>query len=114
MKVEKNARQTFGAGNVIGIGNAVVVRVNGIDIILNTTRRQVYGVDCLTNVGIDPTQKRILVVKSSQHFYASFAPIAAEVLYCVAPGTLTMNVQDIPYQHIDKNKWPLVENPFTD
>jgi microcystin degradation protein MlrC len=112
MKVKKNATQTFGAGNVIGIGDAVVVRVNGIDIILNTTRRQVYGVDCLTNVGIDPMQKRILVVKSSQHFYASFAPIASEVLYCVAPGTLTMNVGDIPYQRIDKNKWPLVENPF--
>jgi len=112
MKVEKNATQTFGEGNVIGIGDAVVVRANGIDIILNTTRRQIYGVDCLTNVGIDPTQKRIIVVKSSQHFYASFAPIAAEVLYCVAPGALTMNIKDIPHRRIDKNKWPLVEDPF--
>jgi len=112
MKVEKNATQTFGEGNVIGIGDAVVVRANGIDIILNTTRRQIYGVDCLTNVGIDPTQKRIIVVKSFQHFYASFAPIAAEVLYCVAPGALTMNIKDIPHRRIDKNKWPLVEDPF--
>ena len=114
IKVEENATQTFGAGNVIGIGNAVVVQVNDIDIILNTTRRQVYGVDCLTNLGIDPMQKRILIVKSSQHFYASFAPLAADVLYCVAPGTLAMNVKDIPYRRIDKNKWPLVKNPFTD
>jgi microcystin degradation protein MlrC len=112
MRVEKNATQTFGQDTVIGIGDAVVVRANGIDIILNTTRRQVYGVDCLTNVGIDPTQKRIIVVKSSQHFYASFAPIAAEVLYCVAPGALTMNIEDIPYRRINKNKWPLVEDPF--
>ena len=112
IKVEKDATQTFGDGNVIGIGNAAVVRANGIDIILNTTRRQVYGVDWFTNMGIDPAQKRILVVKSSQHFYASFAPIAVQVLYCVAPGTLMMDIKAIPYQHIDKNKWPLVENPF--
>jgi microcystin degradation protein MlrC len=112
MKIERNATQMYGEDNVIGIGDAVVVRVDGIDIILNTKRRQIYGVDCLTNMGIDPTQKRILVVKSSQHFYASFAPIAAEVLYCAAPGTLIMNIKDIPYQRIDMNKWPLVENPF--
>jgi microcystin degradation protein MlrC len=114
MRVKKNATQTFGKDAVIGIGDAVVVRTNGIDIILNTTRRQIYGVDCLTNMGIDPTQKRIIVVKSSQHFYASFAPIAAEVLYCAAPGTLVMNTKDIPYQRIDRNKWPLVESPFAD
>jgi microcystin degradation protein MlrC len=114
IKVERKATQTFGEGNVIGIGDAVVVRVNGIDIILNTTRRQVYGVDCLTNMGIDPVEKHILVVKSSQHFYASFAPIAAEVLYCAAPGTLMMNIEDISYQNIERNKWPLVGNPFVD
>lgn len=112
IKVKENATQTFGKNVVITIGDAVVIRVDGIDIILNTTRRQIYGVDCLTNLGIDPAQKHIIVVKSSQHFYASFAPIAAEVLYCVAPGALVMNTRDIPYQRIDKNKWPLVEDPF--
>ena len=112
MRVEENATQTFGESTVVGIGDAVVVRANGIDIILNTTRRQIYGVDCLTNLGIDPTQTRIIVVKSSQHFYASFAPIAAEVLYCVAPGTLTTNIEAITYRRIDENKWPLVEDPF--
>lgn len=114
LKVEKNATQTYGEDNVIGIGDAVVVQANGIDIILNTKRRQIYGVDCFANLGIVPTQKRILVVKSSQHFYASFAPIAAEVLYAEAPGTLLMSLKDIPYQHVDKKKWPLVENPFVD
>lgn len=113
MRVKKDATQTFSQDTIIGIGDAAVVRANGIDIILNTTRRQIYGVDCLTNLGTDPAQERIIVVKSSQHFYASFAPIAAQVLYCVAPGTLMMNIKDIPYRHIDKNKWPLVDNPFS-
>jgi microcystin degradation protein MlrC len=114
VKVGKGVTQAFGEGGVEEIGDAVVIRVQGIDIILNTQRRQVVGVDCLTNMGIDPMQKRIIVVKSSQHFYASFAPIAAEVLYCIAPGTLMMNVGDIAYRRIDRDKWPFVENPFAD
>jgi microcystin degradation protein MlrC len=111
-KVGKDVRQSFAEGGVIGIGDAVVIRVGGIDVLLNSRRVQVYGVDCLTNMGIDPMEKGIIVVKSSQHFYAAFAPIAAEVLYCGAPGALGMNIEDIPYQHIERNKWPLVENPF--
>jgi microcystin degradation protein MlrC len=111
-KTAKNVTQTF-AGNPNDIGNAAVIQVNGIDVIINSLHRQIFGVDCLTNLDIDPASKKIIVVKSSQHFYASFAPIAAEVIYCVAPGTLMMDIPNIPYKRIDKNKWPLVENPFT-
>jgi len=112
VKVQKNATQTYGEDNVIEIGNAAVVRANGIEIILNTKRRQTFSVDIFSNLGIDPRQKRILVVKSSQHFRASFAPLAAEILYVQTPGALVTTVKDIPYRHIDRNKWPLVENPF--
>jgi microcystin degradation protein MlrC len=111
--VGKDVQQSFGECGVIGIGDAVVIRVSGIDVLLNSRRMQVYGVDCLTNMGIDPREKSIIVVKSSQHFYDAFAPIAAEILYCEAPGALVMDVKEIPYQHIDRNKWPFVDNPFT-
>jgi microcystin degradation protein MlrC len=110
-KVVGEARQTF-AGNPISLGAAAVIEVNGIEIILNSQRTQIFGVDCLTNLGIEPFEKRVIVVKSSQHFYASFAPLAAEVLYCATPGTLMMDIPAIPYQHIDRRKWPLIENPF--
>jgi len=110
-KVVKNATQTF-AGTTIGIGDAVALRANGIDIIINSVRTQIFGVDCLTNMGIDPTQKQIIVVKSSQHFYDSFAPIACDVIRCATPGVLSPDFANIPYKHIDRNKWPLVEDPF--
>ena len=110
-KVIRDATQTF-AGSTLGIGDAVVIQVNNIEIILNSIRTQIFGVDCLTHMGIDPTQKRIIVVKSAQHFYASFAPIACEVIRCATPGLLRPDFENIPYKHIDRNKWPLVEDPF--
>lgn len=114
-KVGYDVSQSFGLGERKGsrpIGDAVAIRAEGIDIILNTRRTQVVGTDCFTNMGIDPTQKRIVVVKSSQHFYAAFAPIASDVLYAAAPGTIMPNFEEIPYRRIDKNKFPLVEDPF--
>ena len=62
MKVGKGLKQTFGEGAVADIGDAIAIRASGIDVILNTRRMQVYGVDCLTNMGIDPLRKRIIVV----------------------------------------------------
>jgi microcystin degradation protein MlrC len=39
-------------------------------------------------VGIEPLEQQILVVKSSVHFRAHFAPIASEILLCRSPGAM--------------------------
>jgi len=114
-KVGQDVSQSFGLGDrksSRSIGDAVAIRAEGIDIILNTKRTQVVGRDCFSNLGIDPVQKRVVVVKSSQHFYAAFAPIAAEVLYAAAPGTIMPNFTEIPYRRINKHMFPFVEDPF--
>ncbi len=65
----------------------VHIRVHGIDIILNTTPPELRPSLFLV-MGIDPTSKKILVIKSTNHFFASFSRIASEILYCSA-GTPT-------------------------
>lgn len=97
------------------VGQAVRVQAEGgIDIVLNTIRTQVYGPDVFTQLGIDVLAKKIILLKSTQHFYAAFAPIAKEVLYLDAEGALVRDVQKLPYQHVTRPLWPLVENPFSD
>ena len=39
-------------------------------------------------VGIEPTEQKILVNKSSVHFRADFEPIAEKLLICAAPGAM--------------------------
>ena len=112
IKTVRNAAYTF-AGISQSIGDAAMIRVDGIEIILNTVRRQISGRDVFSNMGIDPTQRSILVVKSSQHFFASFSPIAEQVLYCHAGGALMTDTKAIPYKHINRNKWPFIEDPFS-
>ncbi|MBZ0304136.1 MAG: hypothetical protein K8J31_30655 [Anaerolineae bacterium] len=40
------------------------------------------------------------------------APIAAQIIYMAAPGAIAPLFRDIPYQRVDRNKYPWVENPF--
>ena len=51
-----------------------------------------------TQFGVDLASRRIIVTKSSQHFFASFAPIAAEVIYVEAPGTLCADLRTLPFR----------------
>lgn len=93
-------------------GDAVALRCNGVDIVVNTIRGQVFSPDVFSRMGIDPLSRRLLVVKSTQHFYAGFAPIAAHIIYMAAPGAIAPLFRDIPYQRVDRHKFPWVDDPF--
>lgn len=108
----REACQTF-ANSSFALGDCAAIRCNGIDIVLSSIRNQTLGRDLFTNVGIDIEHKNIIVVKSSQHFYDAFAPIATEVIYLDSPGALMQDLKKIPYQNLPRNMWPFVEDPFS-
>lgn len=93
------------------MGDCAAVQVAGIDIVLYSIRTQTFSPEVFTNVGIDPLQRQLLIVKSTQHFYARFAPLAAEVLYVSAPGATAPDYTAIPYQIADRNRYPMVHDP---
>ena len=114
-KVLTDAGQTFG-GARSPMGNAVWLRMvspsDDIDLILNDRRTQTFHPDAYTQFGLDPTTKKIVVTKSSQHFYAGFAPIASEVIYCDGPGALNRDMAKIPFRKFQGAFWPKVEDPW--
>ena len=89
------------------LGDCALVEANGVEIVLITLRSQAIGTDLFTNLGCDLAGKRLIVVKSSQHFYAAYSKVAAEAIYCGAPGSVTMDWKSLPYQKIARPKWPL-------
>ncbi|MDE0049733.1 MAG: M81 family metallopeptidase [Rhodospirillales bacterium] len=111
-RIVTGAAQTFGAARN-RMGDAAWVRAEGgLDLVLNTVRTQVFHPDAFTAVGLDPAAKKIVVVKSTQHFHAGFAPIAAEILYVAAPGAIAPDFAAIPYTKLTKPYWPRVEDPW--
>lgn len=94
------------------LGSAVALEFQGITVVVNSVREQVFDPHCFSAFGIDPWRQRALVVKSSQHFYAAFAPFAKQVLYVDAPGSTTANFGKLNYQNLRRPIWPLDEVPF--
>lgn len=106
-KLARRATQRFGAGTA-QLGDMVALHAaNGVSIVANSNRCQTFSPEVFTNVGIDPRAKKILVVKSMQHFYAAFEPLMQKVMYVAAPGALVPDFKLIPYKKANRDIWPI-------
>ncbi|TAD87920.1 MAG: M81 family peptidase [Alphaproteobacteria bacterium] len=107
--LSRQASQPFG-GAIGPLGDMATLRIGThggpVDVVVNTYRTQGFHPDCFAAAGCDPHGKRVLVVKSSQHFYAGFAPIAAEVIYVGAPGTGSTDFANLPLTTPTRALWP--------
>lgn len=95
------------AGAPTSVGDAALVEACGIEILLITLRNQAMDTDVFTQLGCDLSAKKIIVVKSAQHFHASFAKVARQVVYVGAPGAATPHLSTLPYGKIRRPIWPL-------
>ncbi|MBM3547622.1 MAG: M81 family metallopeptidase [Alphaproteobacteria bacterium] len=109
-RVAKDATQNF-ASSIVSLGDAAAVRIAGIDVVLETKRAQTFDPSLFRNLGIDPAQRRLVVVKSSNHFHAGFAPIAKEIHYIDSGGPYPSDPRRVPYKRIPRPVWPIDENP---
>jgi microcystin degradation protein MlrC len=100
--------QSFGPTQV-PLGDCAAVKVGGVEVVLITSRTQALGLELFRNVGIEPTQRKIVVVKSTNHFMAAFGPIAAKVLYVDADGPIPRDYRKVPYRKVNRPIWPLDE-----
>ncbi len=106
IRARQNVEQRF-SGAKGTIGDAASLRVGGIDIIVASKRNQVRSPDVFTELGVDPLSKKILVLKSRNHFRAEFEKIAEEIHYLASEGALAPDFHAIPYTRIRRPKWPL-------
>ena len=99
--------QTGLANTPTAMGDCVLVQAQGIEILLCSMRNQAMGTDLFTLAGCELSGKKIIVLKSSQHFYASFSKVARHVIYAGAPGSMPMDLDSLPYRKVKRPKWPL-------
>lgn len=108
------AYQTYGEPGDerrIEIGRASVFRSSpGTSIIVTGHGLQAFDPDLFTRCGIDPASTRVLVVKSSVHFLARFAPRFADILFADAPGALDLDFTRLPFHHLRRPLWPAIQH----
>jgi microcystin degradation protein MlrC len=115
--VLENYRQPFpqesGLTDWLDQGTIVALRAGGIDLIVTDGRGQCVSPAVFADLGIDPRAKRLLVVKSAQHFFAAFAPLAGEIIYMGGPGAVAPDPRRIPYERVTMHGlYPWSEDPL--
>lgn len=89
------------AGNVVAdLGPMALLRIGGIQIVVTSRNVQAYDAAPFERLGADPTAARILVLKSSCHFRAVFAPMADSVMTVLSPGAYQPDPTACTYQHL--------------
>jgi microcystin degradation protein MlrC len=97
----------MGGGARRNYGLSLLLRVGGVEIIVISHNGQANDLGQFTSLGIDPTRKSTLIVKSMQHFRAAFEPIAREVIEVDTGALSTRNFKERPYRKIRRPIWPL-------
>ncbi len=105
--LKADAWQNF-AGGVWKSGRAAAVRsADGVELVMTTRRAQCFDQQAFTQLGIDLKDKRVVLVKSSQHFQASFAGLTDQILYVEGQGALSCDFATLPYKKVSRPIWPL-------
>ena len=112
-RLNSNAEQTFGR-SVVPMGASALIEFDGVQVILNSTRAQAFEPSLFENMGINPTSQDILVIKSTNHFYAGFKNISDQIIYCDAGKPYPNAPKETNYKHAPKNIWPIIDNPWAE
>ncbi|WP_375451715.1 M81 family metallopeptidase [uncultured Devosia sp.] len=110
-KLVADAQMRFGE-SLAPFGDAAWVSFDGIDVILNSTRAQSFDPSLFSAMGIDPESRKILLIKSTNHFYDSFSKIASEIVYCSAGRPYPNTPATTDYRKARRTIWPMVEDPW--
>jgi microcystin degradation protein MlrC len=104
--LKRDCWQSFGPTQV-PLGDCAAVRVGGVEVVLISNRTQALGLELFRNLGIEPAERKLVLVKSTNHFMAAFGPIAASVIYVDSDGPLQRDYRKISYRNVHRPIWPL-------
>jgi len=91
------------------VGRTAVIDVDGIEVILTEKSHAPNDPEIYRRNGIEPRDKKILVLKSRGHFRAAYEPFSKKVIEVDAPGLTSPNLGWFSYRNIPRPIWPFDE-----
>lgn len=94
-------------GVVNDLGRTAVLEIEGIEVIVSEKRVQPWDPEIFRRHGIEPSEKKIIAVKSAGHYRAAFSEFASEMINVKTPGLLSSDFSSFNFKHISKDIFPL-------
>ena len=101
------AKGPMSAGTQQDMGHAAVLDTGRVQIVLFSRHVEPFDVNTLLALGIDPTQKRYVMLKSRIHWRAGMAHLARAVVECAGVGVCPSDYGQHRFERVRRPIYPL-------
>ncbi len=99
----------MGRGVVANLGRTAVLVVGGVEVVVTERRLQPLDAELLRSVGIEPTRRRLVALKSAVHFRSTYQDLAARIFDLDTPGVHRPDFAAYDYRRLRRPLYPLDE-----
>ncbi len=110
-------RGPMGRGVGVDLGRTAVLTVlggpgvasppGGVDVVVARSRMSTNDPELFRVLGLEPTARRLLLLKAKGHFRAAFDPIVRQIIDVDAPGFASLDLNRFEYRHVRRPVFPL-------
>ena len=94
-------------GLEVNLGRTAVLKTPALELVLSELRWEPYDPGCFMHAGIDPAEKHYVLIKSRQHFRASFETIARHIILAAGPGVCSSDYGQFSFKRVERPIYPL-------
>jgi microcystin degradation protein MlrC len=91
----------------MSLGRSAVLEVGSALIVVSEKPQEPYDLGIYTHLGIDPARMHYILLKSRQHFRATFEPIAAHIVWVAGPGVCSSDYSQFNFKNLRRPIFPL-------
>jgi microcystin degradation protein MlrC len=100
----------MGRGTIASLGKTAVLDTGRAQIVVCSRHTEPYDLGCFRSVGIEPTAKRYLILKSRIHYRAGFRDIAKHEIPCNGLGVTSSDNSLFAFKKVRRPIYPLDPN----
>ncbi|MFV0296793.1 MAG: M81 family metallopeptidase [Hyphomicrobiaceae bacterium] len=94
-------------GVLMDLGRTVVLDTGKVEIVIISRQQEPNDKNCFLSLGIDPSKKRFLMLKSRVHWRAGFGDIIEDVIECAGTGVCTSDYDQLTFRNVRRPIYPL-------
>jgi microcystin degradation protein MlrC len=89
------------------MGQTVVIDTGDVEVVLISRHVEPFDVNALLCLGIDPTQKQFVLLKSRVHWRAGLGHLARATVECAGAGACTSDYSELQFKKLRRPIYPL-------
>lgn len=97
----------WNTGMAVAMGHTAVVESNEVTIVLSEGPVSMIDPQVYRSQGIEPRDKKIVVVKSANGFRSEYGPFASKIIMVDTLGVSSANLRSLPYDRVSRPIYPL-------